>query len=278
MNWLLLAFLGGVSSNISSFFSRTILKDDRGDSTLYAWFFEAFRFVVFIVVSLFDFHAVWTFYSVLLLLLMGASEFVSIFFYMKMHRYSHLSISTILSRTRLVWIPLIALVLVGEHLKPVMYIGILVLFIGLAVATAPHKLQFDRGQQYAYLAAFLIALNAVQMKMNQPFATPAVLIVFLTAPSTFLYPLLIKDRRKRIKKFFKHKLSAKFFGGVSSVAAIYFFTLALRSGPVSVVNAIYQGTMVLSVLAGIFILGEKEDTKRKIIGSVVTLIGVLLLS
>ncbi|MDE2025361.1 MAG: EamA family transporter [Patescibacteria group bacterium] len=278
MSWLLLAFLGGIASNISSFFSRIILKDDGGDSTLYAWFFEAVRFCIFLVVALFDFHAVWTFYSVLLLFLMGVSEFVSIFFYMKMHRYSHLSISTVLSRTRLVWIPLIALVLIGEHLKVITYIGILVLFVGLAIATAPHKLQFDRGQKYAYLAAFLIALNAVQMKMNQPFATPAVLIVFLTAPTTFVYPLLVKDRKKRFGRFFKHKLSAKFFGGVSSVAAIYFFTLALRTGPVSIVNAIYQGTMILSVLAGIFLLGEKEDTKRKIIGSIVTMIGVLLLS
>lgn len=273
-----MAFLGGVASNISSFFSRKILKDDGSDSTLYAWFFEAVRFGVFFCVALFEFHAVWTFYSILLLLLMGASEFVSIFFYMKMHRYSHLSISTILSRTRLVWIPLIALVLVHEHLKMGTYVGILILFVGLAVATAPHKLQFDRGQKYAYVAAFLIALNAVQMKMNQPFATPAVLIVFLTAPTTFIYPLLIKDRKKRFGHFFKHKLPAKLFGGIASVASIYSFTLALRTGPVSIVNAIYQGTMVLSVLAGIFLLGEKEDTKRKIIGSIVTVIGVLLLS
>ena len=273
-----MAFLGGVASNISSFFSRTILKDDGSDSTLYGWFFEAVRFGVFFIVALFDFHGVWTFYSLLLLLLMGASEFVSIFFYMKMHRYSHLSISTILSRTRLIWIPLIALVLIGEHLKVVTYLGIFILFVGLAVATAPHKLQFDKGQKFAYIAAFLIALNAVQMKMNQPFASPAVLIVFLTAPTTFLYPLLIKDKKKRFKHFFKHKLSAKLFGGIASVASIYFFTLALRSGPVSIVNAVYQGTMILAVLAGIFLLGEKEDIKRKIIGSIITVLGVFFLS
>lgn len=278
MSWLLLAFLGGVFSNISSFFSRFILKDHDSDSTLYAWFFEGARFVVFLCFAIFSFHLVVTMYSTILFILLGVSEFVSIYLYMKMHKYSHLSISTILSRTRLIWIPLIAFLFAGEHLTSITYIGIAVLFIGLAVATAPHKLKFDKGQIYAYSGAFLIAINAVLLKMAQPFASEPLLIVFLTLPITFLYPLLVKNRNKRLKHFFTHKRWAKFGGGVASVASIYFFAYALKVGPVSIVNGIYQATMILSVLAGIFILGEKEDVTRKIIGSVITLIGVLLLS
>src|SRR5258708_36226215 len=107
-----------------------------------------------------------------LLLAMGATEFVSVYFYMKMHAYSHLSVSTILSRTRLIWIPLIAFFFIGEHLKITTYIGIIILFIGLIIATAPKKLQFDKGQTYAYLAAFIIAINTVQLKTNTHFASP----------------------------------------------------------------------------------------------------------
>jgi drug/metabolite transporter (DMT)-like permease len=278
MSWILLAFLGGVFSNISSFFSRFILKEKDSDSTLYAWFFEGARAVVFSIVAFTNFRIIVSWYSVLLFLVLGASEFISMFFYMRMHKYSHLSISTILSRTRLIWIPIIAFLIAGEHLMPLTYLGIAVLFIGLAVASAPHKLGKDKGQLYAYISAFFIAINVVVFKMAQPFASDPLLIVFLTLPITLFYPVIISKRKKRIYTFFSYGILPKVGAGVASVVSIYFFARALDGGPATIVNGIYQATLVLSVMAGIFILGEKEDMSRKIAGSVITLIGVLLLS
>lgn len=81
-----------------------------------------------------------------------------------------------------------------------------------------------------------------------------------------------------MKKFFKKNRMAKLGSAICNVGAIYFFTVAVRGGPASIVTGLYQSTMILAILAGIFILGEKNDIKRKLVGSVVTLIGVILLS
>ena len=66
--------------------------------------------------------------------------------------------------------------------------------------------------------------------------------------------------------------------GATNIIALYLFALALKTGPVSTINALYQSSMILSVLAGIFLLNEKENILRKLLGTGITLIGVLLLS
>lgn len=277
MSWVLLALLSGLSSNISNFFSRYLLKDGQ-DSTVFAWFFEAVRVAFFIFLAIFDFRLVFTFTSIVLLLAMGVTEFISIYLYMKMHANAHLSISSLISRTRLVWVPFFAFFLIGEHLKISTYLGIAILFLGLVVATAPHKLFADKGQWYAYGAAFVIGLNIVQLKMNTIYASPSLLVIFLALPTTIFFPFLMKNSRKRIKIFFSKQLLAKLGSAVVNLAAIYLTAVALQKGPVSIVNAIYQGTVIVAVLAGIFLLGEKKDIPRKLVGTAVTIIGVILLS
>ena len=60
--------------------------------------------------------------------------------------------------------------------------------------------------------------------------------------------------------------------------ANYLFMTSQRLTDASKVSAIYQGMMIFAVLAGIFILNERENIARKIIGTIVVLGGVALLS
>jgi len=62
------------------------------------------------------------------------------------------------------------------------------------------------------------------------------------------------------------------------VLTAYVFVFALQRGNVSVVNGIYQGMLLVSVLTGILFLRERENIGKKIVGTIATLIGVLLLS
>ncbi len=104
--WVLLTIFAGLASNGSNFLNRYVLKE-KGDATSWAWFFETTRLLVFVFLAFFDFRVEFSLHSFLLLLGLGFTEFISIFLYMKMHAHAHLSISTILSRTRLIWIPVL---------------------------------------------------------------------------------------------------------------------------------------------------------------------------
>src|SRR5438309_2773777 len=115
MNWIVLAVLAGLASNIFNFSSRYFLKV-KDDPTVYAWYFESIRFVVFCLVAIFDWKIIITVQSVILFILLGLTEWIAAYWLMKMHAFSHLSISTILSRTRLIWVPLIGFFLLREQL------------------------------------------------------------------------------------------------------------------------------------------------------------------
>lgn len=275
--WVLLAALGGLSSNLFNFLSRYVLRE-KGDGTSWAWFYELLRVIFILPIMLFDFHLTFDVRTLILLALLGITEFVSVFLYMKMHEYSHLSISTILSRTRLIFIPVIAFVFLGESLQPLEYVGIILLFLGVSVAVAPNKLFIDKGAVYANLAAVVIAINVVLLKVTAPVASGSVILFFYSLPSVFLFPLFMKNPRMRLLEHSKESVFPKIIAALASLFAGYFLILALKSGDVSKVNAIYQAMMVTGVVAGIIILKERKDILRKLIGTGLAIAGILFLA
>ncbi len=130
----------------------------------------------------------------------------------------------------------------------------------------------------ANLSAFMIALNIVIMEMALPFGSNAVLNVALALPSVLLFPFFMKDGRKRIRASFKHNLSLKLGAIAFNLISMFLFVLALRFAEASKVNAVYQGMMIFSVLAGIIFLKERDNIVRKLIGATITIVGVVLLS
>lgn len=277
MNWIFIAALAGLASNIFNFLSRYFLKE-KDDPTVYAWYFEVIRLIAFCLVAIVDWKVIINIQSIILFILLGLTESLAAYWLMKMHEYSHLSISTILSRTRLIWVPIIGFFLLKEQLHLSEYIGIVVLFIGLSIIVAPHKLFVDKGAMYANLDAFIIALNIVITKMTLPFGSNSVINALMVLPSVFLFPVCMPNAKKRISAMFHQRLLLKTFAIGVNIISVYLFTIALRIGDASKVTAVYQGMMVVAVLAGIVILKEREDVVRKLVGTGVTLGGVYLLN
>lgn len=276
-NWVIIAIVAGLASNLGNFLFRYLLKEGD-DATAYAWFHEAFRLVFFTVISIFSFHLIVDQKGLLLLLGLGIAEFFAAYTLMKMHAYSHLSISTIISRTRLIWVPLIAFILFREALTLPEYLGIGVLFVGLSVASSPKKIITDSGLKYAYLSAFTIALVNISLKLVAPYASTSVVMVFMALPSVLLFPIFMKNGKQRISISSKSRLPLKLLTGLITASATYLLAKAIDLGTVSVVTALYQSMMITSVMAGIFILKEKEDVAKKIVGSLISLVGVFLLT
>ncbi|HSA84319.1 MAG TPA: DMT family transporter [Patescibacteria group bacterium] len=275
--WFILAVITGLASVCFNFINRVVLKDGD-DPTAYAWYTEFLRFFVFGILVFFDWHIILTPYSILLFVLLGLTELFSVYWYMKMHAYSHLSISAIISRTRLIWVPLLAFFLVNEQLHLPDYIGILIIFVGISVTMAPKKMFIDKGALYANLSAFMIALNIVIAKMLLPYGSNAVINFTLVLPSVFLFPLLMKNPQARIKTLLKTNLGLKTLAVSFSIVVLFLFVVALRHGDASKINAVYQSMMVFTVLAGIIFLKEREHIVKKLIGATVTIVGVVLLS
>src|SRR5260221_2042518 len=159
-SWIFIALVSGLLSNTSNFLHRFLLKDDK-DPALYTWFLEVIRLLVAIVFLFFNFYLFLSSKTLLLLLVLGIVEAISIYVYMKQHAFTSLSISTIISRTRLIWTALFAFVFLGEHVSLMAYLGMVILFFGLSIGTAPRKIMADKGIKYSYFSATLISVSNV---------------------------------------------------------------------------------------------------------------------
>lgn len=275
--WIILAIVGGIGSNIFNFLTRYALKDGD-DAVAFAWFFELIRGVIFAVAVFADPPQTLTLSDGTLLLIVGIIEIVCIYLYMKMHSHAHLSISAIIIRMRLIWIPIIAFLLLHEMLRAHEYIGILILLSGLLIAGAPHKIKNDKGVRYAYLFSFFAALLAVTMKMASETVSPSMIIFSMSLPSIIVLPFLLKKPGKKIRALANERLAAKIGVALINAGSFYLYTVALRQGSVSIVQAVYQSMMIFSVIAGIIFFREKEDIPRKLIGTAVTVAGILALT
>jgi len=275
--WIIFASLGGIASNAFNFVSRYVLKD-KDDPIVYAWFYETLRIAAFGAIAFFDWKLIITPHSLIIFFLLGVTEALGVYWYMKMHSYSQLSVSTIISRTRLIWVPIFAFLLLGETLKPYEYVGIVILFAGLSIVVAPNKLLIDKGARYANLAAIMIALNLVLLKESLNYGSPSVVNAAMSLFAFILFPIFFQQVRKNMNILKHENVKLKTFAVILNVASQYLFTWALLFGEVSKAIAVYQSMMIFSVVAGIIFLNERENIAKKLIGTAVTLIGVLLLT
>jgi drug/metabolite transporter (DMT)-like permease len=276
-NWIFLSIIAGLASNVFNFINRYLLKGDE-DSTAYTWFYEVTRLFAFSLIAIVDWKLVLTSYSIIIFLLLGITEWISAYWYMKMHEHAHLSISSIISRTRLFWVPILAFFIIHESLKTPEYLGIIILFVGLSVVVSPKKLFVDKGANYANLAAFMIALNIVITKMALPYGSNAVINAAMALLPTLFFPLFIPNSTKRLKKIFQNNLLIKIIAIGFNVISVYVFTAALRFGDSGKVTAVYQGMIIVSILAGIIFLHERKDIGKKLVGAAITIVGVVVLS
>ena len=275
MNWFILATLAGLASNGFNITNRTALKDN-GDATAYGWWFELVRTTFFLGVLIFTTIPRLTPSMILPLTLVGLAELFSVYVFMKMHAYTHLSISSVISRLRVIWSPLIAYFLVSERLTIPEYFGIIAIFIGIAIVTSPKEIKQDKGIKIALVFSFSSALLSTVMKQASSVATTELIIIAQGIVPLLVLPFLMKQGFSRIMDSVGNNLSKIILAGLFNIASSYLLVEALHLTDASKAVGLYQAMTLFSVFYGIFVLNERDKLMRKIIGSIIVIIGVIL--
>lgn len=275
MNWFLLSALAGLASNGFNITNRTALKDN-GDATAYGWWFELVRTTFFLCVMVFTSIPVLTSSMILPLTLVGLSELFSVYVFMKMHAYTHLSISSVISRLRVIWSPLIAWFLVNERLTLPEYLGILAIFIGIAIVTSPKEIKEDKGIKIALVFSFSSALLSTVIKQASSVASTELIIVAQGIIPLLVLPFIMKNGVSRIMDSVGGNFSKIMLAGMFNIASSYLLVEALHLTDASKAVGLYQAMTLFSVFYGIFVLNERDKILKKIIGSIIVIIGVIL--
>lgn len=275
MNWFYLAVLAGLASNGFNITNRKALKD-QGDSTAYGWWFEFVRTTFFLLILVSKPFPVLSVSMALPLILVGVSELFSVYVFMKMHAYTNLSISSVISRLRVIWSPLIAWFLVSERLTLPEYFGIAAIFVGIAVVTSPKEIKEDKGIKIALLFSFSSALLSTVMKGASALVSTELVIISQGILPLLILPFLMKNSLARIWQSVSSKFPQIALAGSYNIASSYLLVEALRVSDASKAVGVYQAMTLFSVFYGIFILNERDKIARKIIGSIIVIIGVIL--
>lgn len=275
MNWVFASVLAGLASNGFNITNRTALKN-QGDATAYGWWFELVRTTFFLVVLIFKTPPKLTTEMILPLLIVGCAELFSVYVFMKMHALAHLSISSVISRMRVIWSPLIAWFLVNERLTTPEYLGILAIFAGIAIVTSPKEIRQDKGIKVAIVFSFSSALLSTVMKQASSVATTELIIISQGLLPLFVLPLLMKKGIPRILNSVGNNLWNILLAGVFNIGSSYLLVEALHLTDASKAVGLYQAMTLFSVFYGIFALNERDKVVKKIIGSIIVIIGVIL--
>lgn len=276
ISWLHLIIIAGISA---SFFNTWLRKSLRGgsDPTAYGWWFEFIRLIFFALLiplqPFFDFS--WAHLGHLLLV--GLVELVAIYLYMKMHASNELSLSTILLQLRTIYVPILAFFVLGEHLSVLQWVGIALIVSGAIVVSRPRVLRADKALSYALLAGVFTAISSITIKVASGFASIPIVITAFSLPSVLLLPLLMHNARRRLLQARHSVVSGNLPASLANIVSMYTMVWALSEGNASQVSGVFQGVNMISVVVGIFFLGEQNDKLVKLGGALLTTLGIILL-
>jgi drug/metabolite transporter (DMT)-like permease len=277
MSWFILALLAGLSSNFFNIFNRTSLKD-KGDSTVYAWWFEVIRFIAFFVIFLFNPHLPKNPNAYFWLFLLGLNEAVSVYFFMRSHQLTELSLSTFVIKLQLIWTPLFAFIFIGERLSTLDYGAIGVILLGIFIAIYSPQMKKDKGVIITFISSLLIAGNAVLTKQVTAASSTPLIMMSMSLPAIILFPFIMKNVKNRIMGISKKTFLQCLSGATTNIIAMYLAVNAIRLGSTSKVSAVYQGMMVIALFYSIVVLKEKKQLWQKIIGAGVVILGLYFLA
>ena len=195
--WVLFAVLSGLADIGYNLSTRKALKD-RVSVVEFSWWMTLIRSILFLpaLLLLKDLHL--NLQQILILIALGVITFVNIHLFMKMHSLTELSLSTIIARLRMVWVPLIAFFVINERLTGLNYFGILIMFLAILLISSPRKIILDKSLNSAFIFSISTSVLAIFQKAASVFAPTSLIILVMSLPTVVFLPLFVKNPTEKI--------------------------------------------------------------------------------
>ena len=204
----------------------------------------------------------------------GAGYFIS---YFVAQRHVEAGVSTLVNNIYTPITILLATLLLNEKLTTIQIFGTIFLLVGMVIVSKKHrigKLKFDK---YFMLVVFsgvfmgilLTAERALQKITG--FTAGTMLSWWATCLFLGILTLITKNKNTHTQKDIAVTGVLRFFQSLSWVILIFMV------GNLSLVSSITTFKVVIVFIAAAIFLKEREDLPRKILGSLVALVGLLLM-
>lgn len=284
LSWQLLIGVSIIGASVSVLLQRVLLKEENSHPIAFSILFQILVgsliglfgvfFVGFKLPS--NLNLVWE--NLILTVLFYAPY--NVFVYKSLKNLEASKLSIILS-IRIVFTALASTLVLNEFLTGKQLLGAgLILFSVFLVNFKKRNVSFGKGEGLALLAAIFLGLastNDRYILKNIELYT-YVTFAFLAPPIflSFIYP----QELTHIKSFFNRKIFIKIFfvSTIFAISSIAFYS-ALQVGKNSTqVTTVNLTSIILTVLLSFIFLKETDNWIKKLVGALLSFIGLLLVS
>jgi drug/metabolite transporter (DMT)-like permease len=281
MNWLFLTILGVFLFSSNNLLHRILMKDGKSDP--YAQvvvFYGLGGMIALLFAILHNGFQYWIIFDrPFLFIPLTITATAGPVFLFKSFQLIDASENAILQSSQKLWTVLGAFLFLGEYFSVNKILGTLITLIGIAIALwRKKKFQLNIGVAFVIIATFFYAGADLLSFFLVRNIDPLSLIVYVCFLPVITLLLLKPKTMKKIQFYFKPKyavyVSILATSDTLGTLSIYYAYKAGRNA--SQIAPILGTVILISVLLAIIFLKERTNIKNKIIGSVVTLIGVLL--
>jgi len=278
--WLLYALGVALLMGVSSLINRSILK--RADPLAYALAFQIFSALFFIPLFTFEFAIPSNIEAWILAIAASILWAAIAVIGFQSYKFAEVSLKTPVGRSKILFSMLFAAIVLGEVLSPNKLLGGILVFFGVVLAAFKFGKPLggfeDIGVKLTLLSALMTGAVAVIDKMAISYFQPSVYGFLQYALPTVWLWIAIPKRQDRLKKLMK--TDGKWIILVSLFGMVWYWLLLKAyqvGGEVSVITPTLELSILISVFGGILLLKEKTDLIKRIIGSILTIIGAIVL-
>ena len=275
--WVLFALLAGAFYTASGLLTRHVLKSQQ-DAWAFSFFFSAGGALVSLPFVVLNHHwssraSDWLLLGLLGLLIVGHN-----WLNFRSSNYLEASLTSILTKFRLVWTLLFGVVLLGEAFSWTKVAGtMLTIVAGLVVFGTVRRLPSIKGVWLALSATVVYAVVIVGYKMLFSSFNSATLTFFIFLIPAGLNYVLMPQSWQRITRLWlkdgKPVLWAALLGGGANLA----MNQALSLGEMSQVVVIIEASLILTLIGEHLWLKETEHRGVKIMAAVAAIVGAILI-
>lgn len=282
MSWQLYTALTIILTSIATLLQKVLMKDDKTDPAASAIFYQIIMMVLISLLMLFtgqyNFSGISTILPNLLIMTLLIGGFYLFIF--KSLKLIDVSEFIIILSLRPLFTILSSTLFLDEGLNTKQFIGVVAILAGVIIVTMNKiKIGFGKGEFYALFAAACLGFaNTNDRYVLLSFSLLPYIFLSAILPAAFLTATNIK-KLPLIKPFFelnvlKKMLLMAVFQFASTLTLLKAFQIGNNSSQISSLTEI---NVILTVLIGIVLLREHDNTQRKLLGSGLSVIGLILL-
>ncbi len=280
-SWQFLIAISIITFSFSTILQRVLMKDNKSDSIAFSILFQILAGVIVGIFALFHGfqmpNLVLYIPNIILMIILYSIANIFIFKSLQLIEASEF---TILFVSRAFWTILAAVVLLGEKFLLFQVVGTLFVLGGvILVSYKAKRFIINKGSLYALLGACALGLaftnDAFLVRHFDVLSYEAIAFILPGLAIMAVFPKSLKRMKPLLgKKTLPKILLLTFIYAISGVTIFLAYQVGRNAAQL---GALSQLSTIFTVLLAIFILKETSELWKKMLGSIIAFIGVVLI-